>query len=383
MKNKIVKFILLAFISSNAEFLSQQKIQDTGKTWSVYSKGFVQSDVMLTIHDMAVKEGFVSSSVVIPENTSSDTNFSVKQSQLGVGIKDSASQFFAYLEIDFLGKNGNTAPRFRQGFFQWKNWTIGQTWSNFSDVSIFPEILDFMGANGLLTARRVQVRYCIPLSSLKTLSFSIEDPNDTSIRLPNDSLQWRKKNLVPSFTVLFRYGNEKSYVKLGGIMTPISYQVKEDSHVAYKTRSLIGFGGLFSSRLQINSYDSIGLQLSAGKGISSNNAVLNGEQYDAISNPERNNKLEALRLFNLVCIYEHWWSRKWSSVVLYSYSKVGKADYIPARLLQSFQNASANIIFHPYRNVRLGIECNYGRAVNFSFASANALRLQLSTTFKF
>lgn len=383
MKNKIVKFILLAFISSNAELFSQQNIQDSGKTWSVYSRGFIQSDAMFTIHDMAVKEGFVSSSAIIPENSSSDTNFSVKQSQLGVGIKDSVSKISAYLEIDFLGKNGNTAPRFRQGFVQWKNWIIGQTWSNFSDVSIFPEILDFVGPNGLLTARRVQLRYCIPLSSLKTLSFSMEDPNDTSIRLPNDSLQWRKRSFVPSFTVLFKYGNEKSYVKLGGIMVPISYQAKEDSYKTYNTWSLTGFGGLFSGRLQINSSDGIGLQLSAGKGISNNNAALIGEGYDAVFNTELNKRIEVLSLFNLVWIYEHWWSRRWSSVVFYSYSKVGKVDYIPANLLHSFQNVSANIILHPYRNVRLGIECNYGQAINFRFNSANSVRIQLSSTFKF
>ncbi|QPQ51742.1 hypothetical protein H3Z85_21405 [Chryseobacterium indologenes] len=88
-------------------------------------------------------------------------------------------------------------------------------------------------------------------------------------------------------------------------------------------------------------------------------------------------------MFNIVGIYEHWWTPKWSSVVFVSHSNMGNESFIPKNMTKNFQNIGMNIVFHPHKKVRMGIETNYGRRQNFANESADAWRIQASTSVKF
>ncbi|MDH6254250.1 hypothetical protein M2347_003977 [Chryseobacterium sp. H1D6B] len=348
--------------------------------WSVYLKGFIQTDVMLDFQETASKDGFAVPSILIPQHNSISSNFSVKQSQIGLGVKQSDSDISAYVEIDFLGPNGTTAPRFRKGYVQWKKLLAGQTWSNFSDAEIFPNIFDFAGPNGTLFLRTIQIRYTTQLSKKEILSLSLEDANARSISLPAN-LAWKKKAMIPSFTALYRYGNERNYFKLGSVLSPISYEMK-NAEEKYTTHTVLGFGGMISARLFSSNLHNFRFQSSYGKGYANNNIVLSHEGYDAVPDLQ-NNKLKTLNLLNIVGIYEHWWTPKWSSVVYYSYSETAKESFIPENMIQDFQNTGINLVFQPYRNLRLGAEGNYGKSKNFAQKKAEAFRIQFSTAFSF
>ncbi|WP_419870571.1 DcaP family trimeric outer membrane transporter [Chryseobacterium sp. CT-SW4] len=384
---------LVALFISTTSLYSQTTIiksksgenEDPSKDWSVYLKGFIQTDVMVDFQDMSSKDGFAAPSIGFPQANSISSNFSIKQSQVGVGVKNPNSEdgLSAYVEIDFYGPNGTTAPRFRHGYIKWKKWLVGQTWSNVTDVSIFPNMFDFVGPNGTLFTRRIQVRYSTPLSKHENLSLSLEDPNTTSITLPNDSLQWKKKSLLPAFTAVYRYGNESSYIKLGGVVAPISYERRNTTQDPYSTRTMMGYTALVSGKYDLDDSNNVRFQSTYGKGYSSGNIILDGEKYDAIPNPQNNNALETLSLFNILGIYEHWWNPKWSSVAFYSYSQVGKKSFIPGNMFKSFQNAGLNIVFQPYKRLRFGIEGNYGNSQKFNLQRAHGFRLQFSSSLNF
>lgn len=361
---------------SSAESLSSD-------AWSVYLKGFIQTDIALDFQDIGSKDGMSAPSIAIPQINSVSSNFSIRQSQIGLGVKQlsengAPTDLSAYIEIDFFGPNGTTQPRFRKGYIQWKNLLIGQTWSNFSD-NIFPNIFDFAGPNGTMSMRTIQLRYTAHLSKKEDLSLSLEDPNTVSILLPTNSTDWKKKSVLPILTTAYRYGNERNHIKIGGIISPISYQIDGENSEKSSTQTIIGFGGMISGKIYSNLLNNFRFQTSYGKGYAKNNLVLSGGKYDAVPNIE-SNKLETLNLFNLVGIYEHWWTPKWSSVVYYSYSQLGRKEIIPENLIQNFQNAGANIIFQPYKKFRLGVEGNYGRSENFDRESAKAFRIQFSTS---
>lgn len=143
--------------------LADTEPDSSGRKWSAYLKGFVHADAMLDFQKFGAKDGIVAPSIIIPQQNSMSSYFSVRQSQIGLGLKQTDkngdSPVNAYIEIDFYGPNGTTTPRLRHGYLQWKKWLIGQTWSNFTDIRIFPNIFDFNGANGAMFLRSIQLRY--------------------------------------------------------------------------------------------------------------------------------------------------------------------------------------------------------------------------------
>ncbi len=52
---------------------------------------------------------------------------------------------------------GQTTIRLRHAWGQWKQFGGGQTNSQFMDVDVFPNMLDYWGPNGMLFFRNVQV----------------------------------------------------------------------------------------------------------------------------------------------------------------------------------------------------------------------------------
>lgn len=369
--------------------ITQAQIKLTGKEapnseWDIYMKGFVQMDAMLDFQEIQSKDGFSATAITLPQQNSMSSNFTIKQSQIGLGIKQKNSEenLSAYVEIDFLGPNGTTAPRFRKGYITWRKFLIGQDWSNFSDFDIFPNIFDFAGPNGTMFIRALQIRYTTNLSKKEKLSLSLEDPNTVSVTLPDNPADWRKKAIIPTFTAVYRYGNERDYFKAGALLSPINYEIKNNIQDNYNTHTTLGFGAMVSGKLYSNSLNNFRFQSSYGKGYATNNIVLNQQHYDAIPNLQ-NNRLETLSLLNIVGIYEHWWSPKWSSVIYYSYSQVGKKDFIPENMIKNFQNTGVNLIYQPYKKFRIGAEGNYGNFKNFADKKAEAFRLQFSTSLSF
>ncbi|BAP32131.1 uncharacterized protein CHSO_3094 [Chryseobacterium sp. StRB126] len=390
MKNAYARFVPLLFsalisctkVSAQVTLITLKR--ENQREWDLYTKGLIQTDFMLDFQNMKVKDGFIAHSIEIPQHNSVNTNFSIKQSQIGLGIKQKTENGLSvYAEIDFYGPKGTTAPRLRHAYLQWNKWLIGQTWSNFSDLEIVPGIFDFVPPNGMIFTRRIQLRYTTPLSAKEILSISMEDLNIPSITLPADSLGWKKRAIIPTITTLYRYGSEKSYIKIGGILTPISYDTRSTLQDSYKTRTIMGWGALVSGKLYLNNNNIVSVQSSFGKGFETNNSNLNEEKYDAVPDPNNGNRLKTLPMFNLTGVYEHWWSPKWYSTAFISYSSLGNEDFISKDMTKNFQHIGMNIAFHPYKKMRIGIEGSYGRRHNFANLEAQAWRIQWSTSVSF
>ncbi|RXM64056.1 DcaP family trimeric outer membrane transporter [Chryseobacterium sp. CH1] len=248
-----VIFISTAIEISGQISLAILKPEDQNER-ELYIKGFIQADFMTSFQNMKSKDGFSAYSIEIPQTDAISSNFSVRQTTLGIGFKQKNSKnnqtLSVYTEIDFAGPNNTIAPRFRHGYIQWNRWLAGQAWSNFSDIEILPMIFDFMPPDGLLLTRRIQLRYTAPISKKGNLSFSLEDPNTPSIRIPSDSLNWKKQPIIPTFSVLYRYGNEKEYIKAGAVISPMSYQMKYTLQDEYKTKTIVGWGAMISGKLR-------------------------------------------------------------------------------------------------------------------------------------
>ena len=87
---------------------------------------------------------------------------SVRQSRLGVKgeMPTSNGTVKGQFEFDMFGVGadaGQTTIRLRHAWGQWKQVGAGQTNSQFMDVDVFPNVVDYWGPNGMLFFRNVQV----------------------------------------------------------------------------------------------------------------------------------------------------------------------------------------------------------------------------------
>ncbi|MFS4432197.1 DcaP family trimeric outer membrane transporter [Chryseobacterium sp. S90] len=389
MKKTQRSLILLAmaviYIKAPAQIVLT-KTQTADHEFEVSLKPLLQANYGINFQNMSATDGFVPQAIEVPQRDDTKGYFSMKQTTIGLEIKKKSAikenSFSSYFEIDFYGKNGTTSPRFKHGFIRWNGFTIGQTASNFSDTEISPNIFDFNGPSGLLYSRRIQVNYYTHISKKGILSLSLEDPNTPSISLPANSLGWRKKAILPSFSTMFRYGNENSYIKAGGIILPISYAMKENVEDNFKTRTIAGWGVMMSGKLRRDKRNIFSFESSLGDGIATYNTDLNGEKYDAVPDPTHKDLLETLQLFNIVGIYEHWWDSKWSSATFASYSRVGGKDFVSVDMTKSLYHMSFNLIFQPYKKFKIGIEANYGIKQTFDNHKAHAWKIQTSTSLR-
>jgi hypothetical protein len=124
---------------------------------------------------------FVTSSIPVEGSEEADkgprTTYSVDPSRLNFDVRtpSGVGYFRAFVEADFAG-SGRTL-RLRHAYGQWKPWTIGQTWSTFSDPEAEPDGIDFEGLNAISLFRQPQVRWSHGLGEHSSLALAAENPS--------------------------------------------------------------------------------------------------------------------------------------------------------------------------------------------------------------
>ena len=154
--------------------------------------GYVKMDGILSDYSNSPTRG-VGEDLFVPStiNTSGDPagpqlNLHAKETRfwLKSNTPIGGGDISTYFEIDFLGQQGDervgnsSSARIRHASLQWNRWTVGQTWTNFFNVSTLPAYLDFVGPVGTTFGRQAQFRYTVPTSN-GSLAFSLENPETT------------------------------------------------------------------------------------------------------------------------------------------------------------------------------------------------------------
>jgi len=350
--------------------------------WSLDFSGFIQADVIIDNKKLSYIDGYLPT-YIESNKTDYNTYFTMRQSQLGLGVTNNLTGIRGFVQVDFIGPNNQNNIRLRKLFITYKNWMIGQDWSNLNDLDTWPNLLDFNGPNAALYSRRMQIRYTKVVNEKKMYSFSLEDPNIPSITLPDVALNWKKKNIFPNIIGAYKYGKH-SYIRGAAILSPISYQKSVIENQASKTHTTLGYGLHTSSVLYINKLSNFKLVGAIGQGIATNIISFGDEGYDAVPNPNNINDLKKLPVISGVAAYENWWDDKWSSVIFYSYSKVGEKKYMTENMLNSVQHVGFNTIYQPTTYFKTGFDFTYGFVSRYGLtAKKESARLQLSTVFSF
>ena len=136
-----------------------------------------------------------------------------------------------YIEGDFV--SGTGALRLRHALISINKWDIGQTWSNFSDEDMWPNMTDYDGPPTGIWARPTMIRYNALQGEKNSISFSIEGPSlDYTHNYNIDSSITTTNQNIPDFTGRYRYDSEKFHFQLSGVYRNIRYKnISEEKRI--------------------------------------------------------------------------------------------------------------------------------------------------------
>ncbi len=320
---------------------------------------------------------------------------SVRQSRLGARgtLPTGNGDVFAQFEFDMFGVGadaGKTTIRLRHAWGQWKQVGAGQTNSQFMDVDVFPNTIEYWGPNGMLFFRNVQVFWEPYRNGGSNARIAIENPGASgdagqfADRVELQNIQGRFPS--PDFTGHYRYAGKWGYVQGGGALRYIAWDDLNPNAQYHLAGHVWGWGISVSSALKPTPNDVLHLQVIEGAGVENyfNDAPVDVGIKKNVSNPVTPVLGEALRDFGLVVYLDHNWNDKMSSSVGYSRVDISNSDGQAANAYKSGQYASGNLLVTPVKNVMMGGEFLWGHRDNFSDGfSVNDYRLQFSFKYSF
>jgi hypothetical protein len=280
------------------------------------------------------------------------------------------------VEGDFFGTNATT-PRLRHAYAQVKNFLIGQTFSNFMDPDGFPDTLDFQGPNGMVNIRNPQFRYGFALTPSTTLYLSVEKPSsDVIFSTPEFSA--KPNSPGPDGAVRIRQEFERGHVQAAAIFRDIAAYLPDG-----RSGSVFGWGLNLSGAVETFGKDNLILAVTGGHGVAryiQDPSVLGIDAEPSLSPTPH---LEATPAIGIEAAYQHFWTERLRSSIVYSYAAVNNTDVATGGTYNHGTYTAANLIWNPLGSLTVGGEFLYGWIMEQNHLSANAPRIQFSAKYNF
>jgi hypothetical protein len=320
---------------------------------------------------------------------------SPRQSRLGVkGTLPTANgDVTGQFEFDLYGTGkdaGLTTMRMRHAWGQWRKIGAGQTNTQFMDVDVFPNTIEYWGPNGMVFIRNAQVFYELYRDGDSHARIAIENPGasgDQGTFADRVELQNVKGRFpAPDFTGHYRHADTWGYVQVGGALRYLAYDDLIPNDAFDLSGHVWGWGLAVSAGLKPTPRDVVHLQVVDGQGVEN---FFNDAPIDVGVQTNPGNAVtpvvgKALGDFGLVAYLDHTWNDRMTSSIGYSRVDISNSDGQAPNAYKNGQYATANVLFTPVKNVLWGPEFQWGHRENFSdgFAS-NDYRIQVSFKFNF
>lgn len=290
------------------------------------------------------------------------------------------------------GDAGQTTPRLRHAWVSWKNFGAGQYWSNFMDISVFPNTIDYWGPTGMIFYRNKQMRYTFPFESSE-FAVSLEDPDTalsvgrfrdvSSCALPNPPPEcestgstigdlFQKDNDVPDLTAKYRDETDWGHWQLAGMLRKLGYERLDNGNSDYE----VGWGLNASTVVNVVGQDQLKLQVAWGEGIG--NYFNDGGLDIAPDSTQLNADASAVEILGVVAYYDHYWNDKWSSSIGWSITDLDTEDGQSGTEFETGMIAQANLLHYPTEHVMLGIEGIWGKREDIDGEDGEDYRIQFS-----
>lgn len=361
---------------------------DIGGT-NVNFGGYVKLDAMVSSADgdiAAVGRDFYVPSVT-PIGGESTTRFDMhaRQSRFFFSTAtelEDGSKINGMLELDFMTSvNGNDertvngySPVLRHAFIKYKNWTVGQTWSNFMDLASLPDTLDFVGnPDAAIFIRQAQVRY-----THGNFAFAVENPESTVTPFGGGTRITTDANATPDFTASYNLKTDWGVVKVAGLLRQVAIDgtyngVRYDDEVT-------SYGLSVSTKIDLANKDDIRITVNTGKGLGRYVGLntINGAVLDA------NGNLEAIDVTAFSVAYRHLWNDQWRSTFLYSTLMADNDTALTGvGATKTTHSYSANLLYQATKKLMVGVEYKFANREVESGLDGDMNRVQFSAKYDF
>ncbi len=326
--------------------------------------------------------------------------FGVRQSRLGFkgNYGEDASYIFEWELFGVGGDEGQTTPRLRHAWATYKNFGMGQYWSNFMDIDIFPNTIDYWGPTGMVFYRNQQARYTFPMGE-DEFSITLEDPGTAltvgkfrdldPCDVPNptpecDSVEstlgdlFQSHNDLPDLSVRYRNNGDFGHYQVAGMLRKLGYERLDTGEKDHE----VGWGINTSAGLKTWGQDVLKLQVVYGEGIGN---YMNDGGIDLA--PDSSNPLdaqaEAVELLGISAYYDHYWNERWSTSFGWSMTDLDATDGKQDSEFEKGQIAQINLLHYPRDNVLMGTEFIWGQREDVGGATGSDYRIQFSLKVNF
>ena len=326
--------------------------------------------------------------------TNGNVYFSVRQTRLGVkGYTNTPlGELKTIFEFELFGTGvdaGQTTFRLRHAYGELGKIGVGQYWSPFMDIDVFPNTLEYWGPPGMALFRNVQIRY-MPIQGDTRLTFALERPGaaaDQGVYSNRIELEDVNPHFnLPDFSAEFRYGRKWGYVELAGILRRIEW-IDQNNNPNYNlSGDAVGWGLNLSTNLHLGKSSVFRGQFLYGEGIQNymNDAPADIGIKNNPGNPRQPILGVALPVTGIVAFLDHNWSSKFSSSIGYSSISIENADASSASSFKKGDYAIVNLLYTPVDRVMMGAELQYGKRTNFrDDFNSDIVKLQFSFKYNF
>lgn len=279
-----------------------------------------------------------------------------------------------YNEYDFFDDSASSTMRLRVRHFYGQAWNflIGQTFSAFMDVDAFPDVVDYQGPNGIVNRRQPQIRYTHPIydgDSKFNIFASIEQPeSQIDTDLGGFEPDASPIEAFADGVIGFRWEGDPGHLQGATILRQLSYETNDGG-----SQDVFGWGISLSGSLNVFEKDKISAQVTYGEGIGRYVNDLGGNDMDAAL--DSHGDLEAIPVFAAMAGYTHHWNECWRSTIAGGYVHSDSPDSLGGFAIDNTLYASANIMFHPTKSFRMGMEYLYGEKETTDGSDGDAHRL--------
>mgnify|MGYP000294849779 CR=1 FL=1 len=308
-------------------------------------------------------------------NSSVNHHSSVKQSRIffKTDTETDIGNVGTYIEIDFQGGGGDERvsnsynPRLRHAFMTFQDFTIGQTWSTFHDVSVLPENLDFVGPVGTIFNRQPQIRY-----SPGNWDFAIENPDSNVYDNTGTSTNY-DSNSTPDLVARYNAPLDTGHASVAVLGREVA------SNDGGQRESAYGYGVSLSAKMPIgDSGSDLRAQLNGGN--LGRYIALNAFDPGRIEN---NGDVELIDQMGGFVSYRQIWTSQWRSNFTVSHVTSDNPDEMPEDTSKSVSSAHANLIYSPISNLDLGGELIWADRELESGSNGELHRLQFTAKLGF
>jgi hypothetical protein len=329
--------------------------------------GYVKVDLIHDFDRIGSTDSFDPRTIDTSDLPGENTRMHARETRLNMDLRTPTDmgELKTYIEGDFFG-DGNSF-RLRHAYGQLGPVLAGQTWSTFMDEDAMPSTLDFESPIEFPLSRQAQVRYTQTYENGNSASISLEDPNNDLVSPPG--VPGVVESSIPDVDARVRLNNDRGHVQLGlfGGLTKFRPDAGASDSVSL-------WGVNLSAKERTWGTDFAIVQLTYGDGV----GRFRGGVTAA---PDSNGNLEAVRTSAWMASYQHNWSDKYRSTVVYSAGRGDLPGGAPPDANEELTYFAANLIWQFCNRAWVGIEYLHGTRDTFDGSDGAADRLQMSMRF--